>query len=215
MTGAPVLPAQLRFTPDYEEKASLEDRTAIVLRLIRPDDASRLQKGFQELSTVSRYLRFFGVKSSLSTTEAAYLTEVDGVNHFAICAVSQGTAGEEIVGVARFLRLTAEPASAEMAIVVADRLQGKGLGRILLERLIAAARERQITRFRFEVLASNARMRNLLHDVVPDARSAADGSEIHFDVSLNTDTRDNQEPSDRHPVLHRFLALVAGSLFKD
>jgi hypothetical protein len=54
MTGAPVLPAQLRFTPDYEERVSLEDRTAIILRLIRPDDASRLQKGFQELSTVSR-----------------------------------------------------------------------------------------------------------------------------------------------------------------
>jgi hypothetical protein len=58
-------------------------------------------------------------------------------------------------------------------------------------------------------------MLNLLHDVVPDACSAAEGSEIDFDVPLNTDTSENQKLSGHHPVLHRFLALVAGGLFKE
>jgi GNAT superfamily N-acetyltransferase len=190
-TRQPGTAVALRFPADYEEVVMLEDGTSITLRLVQGADAPLLLRGFQELSPVSRYMRFFGVKSSLSTNEVRYLTTVDGVNHFAICALLTGAAGEEGVGVARFVRFPTDPGAAEMAIVVADRLQRKGFGRLLLERLIAAARERQITRFRFDVLASNARMRNLLRDVVPGARSVADGSEIHFDMSLKADTTES------------------------
>lgn len=205
----------LRFGSGYQEVVQLQDGTELTLRLVHPEDAPLLLDGFQQLSAASRYMRFFGVKGSLSLKEVAYLTDVDGVNHFAIGAILAGPQGKEGVGIARFIRRKNEPKVAELAVAVVDRLQGRGLGRILLERLLAAARERGIERFRFDVLAGNARMLNLLHDVVPDATQMPDGTEIRFEVPIDMHSVRDQESGHRHPVLHRLLALVAGGLFKD
>jgi GNAT superfamily N-acetyltransferase len=213
MTGTVAPAGELRFTSDYEETVLLEDGTVVVLRLVRPDDAPLLLKGFGELSAASRYLRFFGVKSTLSPAEVAYLSHVDGWDHFALGAALAETHPLEGVGVARFIRLKRDPEAAEFAIAVVDRLQGRGLGRILLERLIAAARERRIKRFVFDVLSGNARMVNLVHDVAPDARRTCDGPEVHFEVALDHHYEDKKPSPDRHPVLHRLLALVASGLF--
>ncbi|MGH7630486.1 MAG: GNAT family N-acetyltransferase [Gemmatimonadales bacterium] len=64
-----------------------------------------------------------------------------------------------------------------------SELERHGLGRVLLERLIAASRERGIRRVRFEVLSADSRMRNLLRDIAPDATMRYDGptftAEIH------------------------------------
>lgn len=213
MTALTLAPGRLRFAPDYEERAWLDDGTFVTLRFVRPTDAPLLIQEFGELSARSRYLRFFGVKNSLSADDVCHLLDVDGWNHVAIWAVQRGSAGEEAVGVARFIRLGPDPEAADFAISVVDRLQGRGLGRILLERLIEAARERQIKRFRFEVLTENARMLNLVHDVAPDARRTADGTEVLVDLSLGGSPGDaGSRP--RHPVLHRLLALLASPQFK-
>src|SRR5207244_92171 len=108
-------------------------------------------RGFAGLSAESRYRRFFSAKDRLSEAELRYLTEVDGVDHFALGALHDG----EGAGVARFVRLRDRPDTAEAAIVVVDERQGCGLGRLLLTRLTEAARERGITRFRSDVLARN------------------------------------------------------------
>ena len=72
---------------------------------------------------------------------------------------------EEGIGVARFIRLEEDSEVAEPAITVVDDFQGKGLGTLLLHRLAAAALEREINRFRFEILADNVRMKNMLDEV--------------------------------------------------
>nr|WP_240808051.1 GNAT family N-acetyltransferase [Polyangium spumosum] len=116
---------------------------------------------------------------------ARYLTEVDGSDHVAIIATADSLdlKEEEGVGVARFLRLPEEPDVAEAAVTVIDAYQGKGLGRILLDVISRAARERGIRVFRSTVLVSNAPMRRLLDEAGGIVRSD-DGETIVVDTPL-------------------------------
>src|SRR3954470_19261635 len=95
------------------------------IRPIGPDDKAELQAGLQRLSLETVQRRFLAGKHRFSTAELRYLTEIDGVNHIALAAVSVTTG--HIVAVARAVRLADRPDTAEWAIVVGDALQGNGL----------------------------------------------------------------------------------------
>lgn len=141
----------------------LTDGTPVVLRLVRPSDLSLLSSGFERLSPESRYHRFFGVKKALSPSELKFFTDCDGINHFALGAVLRGPDGKEHgLGVVRFVRVSAEPTAADAAVTVVDAMQRKGLGSLLVARLLAAAAERGIDELRFDVLASNRPMLAIL-----------------------------------------------------
>jgi ribosomal protein S18 acetylase RimI-like enzyme len=92
--------------------------------------------------------------------------------------------GKQLVGVARFVRLVDRTDVAEAALVVVDSEQGKGLGRLLLHRLVAAADERGIERFECSVLASNEPMRNLLESLAQPSPTRISGDVITFDFAL-------------------------------
>jgi hypothetical protein len=81
------------------------------IREIRPDDKELLAAGYARLSERSRLRRFLAPKPRLTTSDLRYLTEVDGINHFAIVA----TTGVDIIGVARWVRLVDDPEEAEAA----------------------------------------------------------------------------------------------------
>ena len=147
-----------------------------------------LRQAIAALSPESRYARFLAdpVPSEEMLT---YLTEVDGVDHFAIVASvdSLDLKTEQPAGVGRFVRQKGSPEVAEAAVTVGDPFQGKGLGQILLRTLAEAARERGITKFRGQVLTSNAPMRHLLERVGAETRPSADGT-IEFDVAIAGET---------------------------
>src|SRR5687768_8644236 len=103
------MPAR-HFTADYAERALLRDGTEVQLRLVAPEDKPLLVAGFQRMSARSRYARFLAPKDTLSEDELRYLTELDQEHHFALGALDGGGAG---IGVARFIRLPAPPATAE------------------------------------------------------------------------------------------------------
>src|SRR3954454_6094115 len=105
----------------------LEDGTPVELRQIRGDDKEQLRAGYERLSERSRLRRFLAPKPRLTESDLRYLTEVDGVNHYAVVALL----GEDIVGVARWVRLVDDPQEAEAAVVVGDPLQGRGIGKLL------------------------------------------------------------------------------------
>jgi GNAT superfamily N-acetyltransferase len=172
------------FTLDYTEHAELSDGTPVLLRLLRPADKELLRAGFNQLSSESRYARFFAPKSSLSDAELHYLTDVDHEDHVAIGAASECDGGQTGLGVARFIRFADRPETAEAAIAVADEAQQKGLGRLLLLRLVAAARERGIERFRFEVLSSNAGMATLIAEIAPERTVETEAGEQSIEVEL-------------------------------
>jgi len=155
----------VRFDLDYREPALLRDGTPVVLRLVRPDDKALLARGFARMSPHSRYLRFFTPKSALTDDELRYLTEVDHVRHLALGATTADD--QDGLGVARFIQLAHEPGIAEAAIAVVDEMHGKGLGSLLFDRLVAAARERGVARVRCDVLGSNTAMQDFLRAASP------------------------------------------------
>lgn len=131
------------------------------IRPIRPDDKPRLERGFARLSDESIRRRFLAPKDHLSRADLAYLTEVDGRDHVAIVALLDSRP-DCVAGVGRFVRDPEDPRQAEFAIVVADELQGQGLGSALAERLAAEARARGIRRFTATVLEENEAVRRLV-----------------------------------------------------
>jgi RimJ/RimL family protein N-acetyltransferase len=139
----------------------LRDGTAMRLRPIRPDDAGALIALYDRLSPESAYQRFFTVMRRLPPDWARTLANVDHDRRAAIVAV--GPDGE-LVGVARY-GWDAGSDDAEIALVVQDAWQGRGLGAILLTALLTHANRRGITRFRAYVLADNHRMLRLIGEL--------------------------------------------------
>ncbi len=135
--------------------AELSDGTAVRIRPIAPKDKERIAEGWQHLSTSTRYLRFLHPKAKLSKWELAYLTEIDYVDHFAWGVELVDDPGHLGIGIARYIRDKDDPTVAEVAITIVDQYQRLGLGRLLLQAIVEAAKENGIERFRAEVSASN------------------------------------------------------------
>lgn len=133
----------------------LDDKTTVRVRPIAPKDRDRLVEGLENLSPRSRYLRFLASRDTLSDADLAYLTELDYGDHFAWGMEVHDDPARPGVGVARYIRADNDPTVAEAAVTVIDAYQGKGAGRILLEKLIEAASANGIERFRAYVSSSN------------------------------------------------------------
>jgi len=203
------------FSLDYLERAVLRDGTAVRLRLVVPDDKEILRAGFERLSPASRYARFLAPKSQLSDDELRYLCEVDHDRHVAIGAVrDDGEPGAAPVGlgIARFIQLADPPHTAEAAIAVADEVQHQGLGRLLFLRLVAAAAERGIERFRCEVLGSNAGMAGLLAQISPDRTIEVSCGVMAIEIAL-PDVTPTQPPTGEplESPMYRLFRAVAGN----
>ena len=134
--------------------ARLQDGLRVAIREIRPSDRELLEHSRGRFSDESMRRRFLAPKPRLTNVELRYLTEVDGHDHYALVAVPLDEL-DSIVAVARFVRLPEDPTTAEAAIIVADELQGHGLGKRLAHQLADAARDRGIRRFTASMLSDN------------------------------------------------------------
>jgi protein lysine acetyltransferase len=140
----------------------LSDGTSLVVRPIRSDDKNLLSRALQQLSDTSVQRRFLTPKRHLSSSELRYLTEVDGHNHVALVVESPTQPVRHFVGVGRFVRLSEDPAAAEVAIVVADQWQGRGVGSLLARELAVRARGLDIHRFTATMAADNVAAHKLM-----------------------------------------------------
>jgi len=205
------------FSPAYVERAVLRDGTRVLLRLVTPEDKELLRAGFERLSPESRYARFLAPKSQLSDDELRYLCEVDHEHHVAIGAVrDDGDPGAAPVGlgIARFIRLADPPNTAEAAIAVADEIQHQGLGSLLFLRLVAAAAERGIERFRCEVLGSNAGMAKLLAQISPDRSIEVGSGVMSIEIALPNVTPTQPPAGDplQSPMYRLFRAAAQNAV---
>jgi acyl-CoA synthetase (NDP forming)/GNAT superfamily N-acetyltransferase len=137
----------------WEADVVLRDGGTAHVRPIVPEDADRLRAFHGRLSRDTVYNRFFAYRPTLSDRDVERFTTVDHVDRVALVA----TLHDEIVGVVRYDR-AAGTRTAEVAFVVRDDHQGRGLGAVLLEHLAAAARERGLERFTADVLPTNRAM---------------------------------------------------------
>ena len=138
---------------------TLRDGAAVDIRPLEPDDSDLLLQGFEGLSPASRYARFLTAVPRLPKHWVDDLTDLDHRDREALAA-SDAATGRGI-GIARYVRVEGEPDAAEFAIAIADAWQDRGLGRLLLEELIGAARANGIARLYGDVFASNERMLGL------------------------------------------------------
>ena len=152
------------------------------LRLIRPEDEPRLIALHERLSAQTTYQRFFTVMRRLPTNWAHFLANVDYRRRLALVIERQDPGGVELIAVGRY-EATADAAIAEVAFVVQDDWQGRGLGRLLVGELLAAAEARGIRRFRAYVLADNRRMLRLLsrHTTLVERRLDAGVVDLVFE----------------------------------
>jgi len=145
--------------PHWAADVVTTDGGTVHVRPITPADADALVAFHGRLSPRTIHFRFFSPRPRLSPREVERFTTVDHDDRVALVA----ELGHELVAVARYDRLPAT-SSAEVAFVVGDAHQGRGLGTLLLEHLAAAARERGITRFFADTLPDNRRMIGVFRD---------------------------------------------------
>ena len=154
--------SQVELPPGYprewEADVVLTDGGVARLRPIVPGDAAKLVQFYERVSPESKYLRFFAPYPRLSARDVKRFTEVDYVDRVAFIL----TLGDEMIGVGRFDRT--ENDRAEVAFLVEDAHQGRGIANLLLEHLAEAARERGIRGFVAEVLPENRRMAQVFVD---------------------------------------------------
>jgi RimJ/RimL family protein N-acetyltransferase len=143
---------------ELERSVTLPDGSRMWIRPIRPEDAERLIDFYGRLSQQTAYQRFFTVMQRLPPDWAKILASVDYRRRLALVAEQ---ASLDLIGVGRY-EPTEREDTAEIAFVVQDDWQGRGLGKILLFDLLAAAQARGLHRFRAWVLADNARTLGLL-----------------------------------------------------
>lgn len=149
------------YPKELEREITLPDGARLRLRPIRPEDQARLSAFYDRLSRQTAYQRFFTVMKRLPPDWAHLLANVDYERRLALLAEHGPPEAPELVGVARY-EPTDRADTAELAFVIQDGWQGRGLGTIMLDALLTAADARGIRRFRAYVLAGNMRMIDLL-----------------------------------------------------
>jgi RimJ/RimL family protein N-acetyltransferase len=149
-------------TPNgFKLSAVLRDGSSANLRPIRADDEDMMLALFYRFSPRTVYLRFHHVVKEMSREDVRRFCTVDCDNSFALVATVVSDGEERIIAVGRYARLPGTN-TAEVAFVVEDPYQGKGLGTHLLHHLAVIARERGINVFEAEVLAQNQDMLRVL-----------------------------------------------------
>ena len=157
-------PSHLSIRPypsEYEFWEKLPDGTEIFIRPIRPEDEPMHLEFFYSLSRETQYYRFFTYTSKITHEQIAMFTHVDYDREIAIIAIIKENGKEKIIGVNRLTFIPYENRY-EFAIVVTDAWQGKGVAKILMEKLFYIAKDRKIKRIYGTVLAENRRMLNFV-----------------------------------------------------
>ncbi|HTP84652.1 MAG TPA: GNAT family N-acetyltransferase, partial [Alphaproteobacteria bacterium] len=146
---------------ELERKLAVPGLGEALIRPIRPEDASALVRLFNRLSREDVRMRFFAPIHELSPRQLLRFTQIDYDREMAlVLEIPDGKTGAEIVSV---VRLSADPDNrqAEFAALVRSDMQGKGVGRLMMARLIEYARRRGLGEMFGDVLEDNRRMRTL------------------------------------------------------
>jgi acetate---CoA ligase (ADP-forming) len=175
-----------------EADVVLRDGSTVHVRPAKPTDAPAVEELLKGLSDRSRWLRFFSGFPNLERA-VQWATEVDYERRYGLVAISGGDG--RVVGHAGFERQPDHPDRAEVAMEIADAMQGKGLGTILLGQLAEAASQLGIQVLDAEVLAENHQMVRVFRDCgFPVKTHSLPGYLlIEFPTSLSPEARERFE----------------------
>ncbi|MET9484158.1 GNAT family N-acetyltransferase [Streptomyces sp. NPDC006638] len=191
-------PSEHAYPGHWEADVVLRDGGTARIRPITAGDAERLVSFFEQVSDESKYYRFFAPYPRLSDKDVHRFTHHDYVDRVGLAA----TVGGEFIATVRYDRVdgrgrsaSAPADEAEVAFLVQDAHQGRGIASALLEHIAAVARERGIRRFAAEVLPANGKMIKVFRDAgFTQKRSFEDGA-VHLTLDL--------EPTDASLAVQR------------
>ncbi|MFJ2830227.1 GNAT family N-acetyltransferase [Streptomyces sp. NPDC087263] len=182
----------------WEADVVLRDGGTARIRPITVDDADRLVNFYEQVSDESKYYRFFAPYPRLSAKDVRRFTHHDFVDRVGLAA----TVGGDFIATVRYDRINADgrPASApadeaEVAFLVQDAHQGRGVASALLEHIAAVARERDIRRFAAEVLPANNKMIKVFTDAGYQQKRHFEDGVVRLEFDL--------EPTDRSLAVQR------------
>ena len=172
-------PAELAATVDWRGEP-------ILVRPIRPEDEAQHRAFLEQIAPGDLRLRFFYSRRELPRSEIARLTQIDYAREMAFIAVRRPEGGaEETIGV---VRAVADPdnVEAEFALVVRSDLKGRGLGRLLLEKMVAYLAGRGTQRVVGYVMRENLPMRGLARALgfVDESRGADGADDLRLVLAL-------------------------------
>jgi RimJ/RimL family protein N-acetyltransferase len=153
---------------------------SLEVRPVEAGDADRVRRLFQRLSPESVYRRFFTLFPAPPASVLRRLTVVDHRDHEALAVLE----GDEIVAIASWDRPAQSADEAEIAVLVEDAWQHKGLGRSLVRMLTAEAARSGIAVLNATVLAENHPARHLATSVGPPDRVVLDGPETFYTFNV-------------------------------
>ncbi|WP_031073800.1 GNAT family N-acetyltransferase [Streptomyces sp. NRRL WC-3742] len=184
-------PDQPDYPQHWEADILLRDGGTARIRPITPGDAGRLVEFYEQVSEQSKYFRFFAPYPRLSDKDVRRFTHHDFVNRVGLAVVVR----DRFIATVRYDRIDAEGrpsdtgTDAEVAFLVQDAHQGRGVASALLEHIAAVAQERGIRRFQAEVLPENRKMVKVFTDAgYTQHRSFADGV-VHLEFDLEQTER--------------------------
>ncbi|MFF8945519.1 GNAT family N-acetyltransferase [Streptomyces sp. NPDC014864] len=182
----------------WEADVVLRDGGTARIRPITVDDADRLVSFYEQVSDESKYYRFFAPYPRLSAKDVRRFTHHDFVDRVGLAA----TVGGEFIATVRYDRIGADGMAAtgpsdeaEVAFLVQDAHQGRGVASALLEHIAAVARERGIRRFTAEVLPANNKMIKVFTDAGYTQKRSFEDGVVHLEFGI--------EPTDRSLAVQR------------
>jgi acetyltransferase len=161
--------------PDHLERQADSALGRLTLRPIRPEDAAAHVAFFHALTPQDVHMRMFGLMRELSPQQLARFTQIDYAREMAFIATRPGPEGvDETLGVARVV-IDPDDVRGEFAVTVRSDLKGRGLGRILMTRLLDYCAARGVAVVEGVALAENAGMHALARALGFDLHAGADG----------------------------------------
>ncbi len=150
------------YAESLEHRSALTDGTEVFFRPVKPTDDRALRDMLYSLSPESIYYRFFQPLQKFSFSDRQRLLTLDYRDELAIAGCLARPGGEEIVSLGRYMR---EPstAMAEVAFLVQDNWQKRGMGGHLLNFLVRVAKQNGIQGFRASVLRNNKSMLHVFY----------------------------------------------------
>jgi acyl-CoA synthetase (NDP forming)/GNAT superfamily N-acetyltransferase len=172
-------PTPRDYPEHWEADVLLRDGRTAHLRPIVPEDAEGLVEFYSLVSEQSKYYRFFAPMPELSDRDVQRFTNVDYRERVAFVL----TVAEHILAVGRYDVI--ERGRAEVAFLVQDAHQGRGMGQLLLEHLAQAGRERGVERFVAEVLPDNRRMMQVFREQGYTVKGGWEEGVMHLEFDID------------------------------
>ncbi len=167
---------------NYSAIETARDGRRVEIRALRPDDRPALEAAVERASAHSLYRRFFAVRTMFTEEQADYFVNVDFKTHVALLAVVDEGGHPAIVGGGRYVLVGQD--RAEIAFMILDAYQGKGIGALLLRHLTVIARKAGLRQFIAEVLSENLPMLKMFERCGLRMSAQAEADVIHVTLDL-------------------------------